>query len=50
VTFNTATPFIDIRAVEYSGLDLTNPFDVGASASGTSNFGEQRRGYYHRCA
>jgi glucose/arabinose dehydrogenase/chitodextrinase len=37
VTFNTATPFIDIRAVEYSGLDLTNPFDVGASASGTNN-------------
>jgi len=37
VTFNTATPLIDIRAVEYSGLDLTNPFEVGASASGTSN-------------
>ena len=34
VTFNTATPFIDIRALEYSGLDPVNPFDVGASASG----------------
>ena len=34
VTFNTATPYIDIRALEYSGLDPTNPFDVGASASG----------------
>ena len=35
VTFNTATPFVDVRAVEYSGLDLVNPFDVGTSASGT---------------
>ena len=37
VTFNTATQYVDIRALEYSGLDLANPFDVGASASGTSN-------------
>ena len=36
VTFNTATPYVDIRALEYSGLDLVNPFDVGTSASGTS--------------
>ena len=35
VTFNTATPFVDIRALEYSGLDPVNPFDVGTSASGT---------------
>ena len=34
-TFNTATPFVDIRALEYSGLDPDNPFDVGTSASGT---------------
>ena len=34
VTFNTSTPFIDIRALEYSGLDPVNPFDVGTSASG----------------
>ena len=37
VTFNTATQYVDLRALEYSGLDLVNPFDVGASASGTSN-------------
>lgn len=37
VTFNTATPYVDLRALEYSGLDLVNPFDAGASASGTSN-------------
>ena len=37
VTFNTATPYVDLRALEYSGLDLVNPFDVGTSASGTSN-------------
>ena len=34
-TFNTATPFVDMRALEYSGLDPVNPFDVGTSASGT---------------
>jgi hypothetical protein len=37
VTFNAPTQYVDIRALEYSGLDLVNPFDVGASASGTSN-------------
>jgi len=31
-TFNTATPFVDVRALEYSGL---GPFDVGTSAAGT---------------
>jgi hypothetical protein len=36
VTFNTATPYVDIRATEYSGLDPNTPFDVGTSASGTS--------------
>ena len=36
VTFNTATPYVDLRATEYSGLDATNPFDVGKSASGTT--------------
>jgi hypothetical protein len=35
VTFNTATPYVDIRALEYSGLDPVSPFDVGASAAGT---------------
>ena len=32
VTFNTATQYVDLRALEYSGLDLVNPFDVGTSA------------------
>ena len=36
VTFNASTPYVDIRALEYSGLDLVNPFDVGTSASGNS--------------
>jgi len=36
VIFNTATPFIDIHATEYSGLDPVNPLDVGRSASGGS--------------
>lgn len=37
VTFNASTQFVDLRALEYSGLDPVNPFDVGASASGTSS-------------
>ncbi|QEL25118.1 PKD domain-containing protein [Bosea sp. F3-2] len=37
VTFNASTQFVDVRALEYSGLDPVNPFDAGASASGTSN-------------
>ena len=36
VTFNTATPFVDIRAAEYGGLDPVNPLDVIRSAWGTS--------------
>ena len=36
VAFNTATPYVDIRALEYSGLDTVNPFEIGTSASGTS--------------
>jgi hypothetical protein len=36
VTFDTSTPYVDIRATEYSGLDPINPFDVGSSGSGTS--------------
>jgi glucose/arabinose dehydrogenase len=35
VNFNTATPYVDVRASEYSGLDPANPFDVATSASGT---------------
>ena len=48
VTFNTATPYVDIRATEYSGLDTTNPFDVGTSASGTGTIGQQRHRHHHR--
>ena len=29
VKFNTATPYVDVRAVEYSGLAPVNPFDRG---------------------
>ena len=45
VAFSTSTPFVDIRALEYSGLDPVNPFDVGTSASGSGNVGEQRHGH-----
>ena len=34
-TFNTATRYVDIRALEYSGLDRVNPFNVGTSAAGS---------------
>ncbi|MFO1098478.1 MAG: Ig-like domain-containing protein [Xanthobacteraceae bacterium] len=37
VTFSAATPYVDIRALEYSGLDPVNPFDIGASAAGSSS-------------
>jgi glucose/arabinose dehydrogenase/PKD repeat protein len=36
VTFNTATPYVDLRATEYSGLDPVSPLDVSRSASGRS--------------
>ena len=38
VTFNQAAAYVDVRVLEYSGLDTTNPLDVtaGASGSGTS--------------
>ncbi|MCV7074060.1 hypothetical protein H7H73_31055, partial [Mycobacterium rufum] len=35
VVFNTATPYVDVRALEYSGLDPVNPFGAGVSGSGT---------------
>ncbi|WP_157868763.1 heparin lyase I family protein [Mycolicibacterium chubuense] len=34
VVFNTATPYVDLRALEYRGLDPVDPFDVGASGKG----------------
>ena len=34
MTFNAATPFVDVRIAEYAGLDRVNPLDVTASAGG----------------
>ncbi len=38
VTFNQAAAYVDIEALEYSGLDTSNPLDTaaGAAGSGTS--------------
>jgi len=38
VRFNQAAKYVDVRALEYSGLDSANPLDgkAGASGSGTS--------------
>lgn len=35
IQFSGATPFVDVRAAEYSGLNATNPLDTTASAAGT---------------
>jgi hypothetical protein len=35
VTFNQAAAFVDVRALEYSGLDTANPLDVATGAAGT---------------
>lgn len=37
VVLNTATPFVDVRILEYAGLDPTAPLDVVAGASGASS-------------
>ena len=34
VAFNQAAPFVDMRILEYSGLDQTSPLDVTAGAAG----------------
>ena len=36
VTFSQAAAYPDIRILEYANVDRTNPFDVGASASGSA--------------
>jgi hypothetical protein len=36
VSFDIAANVVDLRALEYSGLDPTSPFDVGATAQGMS--------------
>jgi hypothetical protein len=35
VTFNQAAAFVDVRVLEYSGLDWVNPLDQTAGAAGT---------------
>jgi outer membrane protein assembly factor BamB len=35
VQFSRAVPYADVRVLEYSGLDVVNPLDTSASASGT---------------
>jgi len=36
VTFSSAAPYPDIRILEYSGADLSNPVDATAASSGNS--------------
>ena len=36
VTFSTSAAFPDIRILEYTGADLSNPVDVSAASSGSS--------------
>jgi hypothetical protein len=36
-TFNQAAAYVDVRVLEYSGLDTTSPLDVAAGASGTNS-------------
>jgi len=36
VTFNTAVLYPDVRVLEYTGADKTNPLDATAAAAGTS--------------
>ena len=40
VTFNQAATKPDVRILEYSGVDQSNPFDVSTGASGNSNIAE----------
>ncbi len=46
VTFNQAATFVDVRVLEYSGLDTANPLDGGGSG-GHGYFGEQRCGEHY---
>ena len=47
-TFNTATPYVDVRALEYSGLAAVSPFDVGRLGIGDGHHRGQRAGDHHR--
>ena len=37
VAFNQAAAYVDVRVLEYSGLDTASPLDVTAGAAGNSN-------------
>ena len=39
VKFNQAAAFVDVRALEYSGLDTVSPLDVTAGAAGSGTTG-----------
>src|SRR4029077_10254181 len=36
VTFNQAAPFVDLRVLEYSGIDRTAPLDVAIGGTGNN--------------
>jgi hypothetical protein len=36
VRFDKTVAYVDVRILEYSGLDQTSPFDVGRSAAGST--------------
>ncbi len=48
VTFSKAAAFVDVRVLEYSGLDTANPLDQDGRGSGQRDDCEQRRGHDHR--
>jgi hypothetical protein len=37
VTLNQAAAYVDVRVLEYSGVDTANPLDITAGAAGTSS-------------
>src|SRR5205814_4261318 len=41
VSFNQATPFVDVRILEYSGLDTASPLDVTAGGGGWGTTGHR---------
>ena len=47
VTFNQAAAFVDVRVLEYSGLDTANPLDRGHGSGRHRDPGEQRCGEHH---
>ena len=47
VTLSGAQPFVDVRALEYRGLDKVNPVDVTRLGDGIDGRGEQRTHHHH---